>query len=58
MNVKIMYNCNFVCCFVWVWNLICHDERRTQGEGILYVGAEEDVSAQEGCMNRKLEETM
>ena len=25
-------NCNVVLCFVWVWNLVCHIERRTLAE--------------------------
>ena len=57
MNVKITYNYNSVWCFVWVWNLISHNERRTKAEGVLYVGGEEDFCAQEGCKNRNLEET-
>jgi hypothetical protein len=27
-------NCNFSCWFVWVWNLVCYTERRTQAEDV------------------------
>jgi len=26
--------CNFACCFVWVWNLVCHIKGGTQAEGV------------------------
>ena len=27
-------NCNFTCCFVWVWNLVSHTEGKTQAKGV------------------------
>jgi hypothetical protein len=33
-------NCNFVCCFVWVWNLVADIEGGTQTEGVREWGVE------------------
>jgi len=33
---------------MWVWNLVVHIKRQIEAEGVRELGAEEDISSQEG----------
>ena len=49
--------CNFACCFVWVWNLVCHIKGGTQAEGVWEYGAQDSIWAKDGRGNRGVEKT-
>jgi hypothetical protein len=37
---------NFACCWIWVWNLVCHHIKGgILAEGIQNLGIEEDICA-------------
>ena len=48
-------NCNFACCFVRVWKLVCHIKGRTCIEGMQEQSAEGGIWTCKGGSNMKLE---
>ena len=49
-------NCNFACCFTWVWNVVGHTEGGAQAKGFQEQGAEENIWASERRGNRGVEQ--
>jgi hypothetical protein len=43
-----MQNCNFACCFVWVWSLVSNVKEKTQIEGVWKESAYENIWTSEG----------
>jgi hypothetical protein len=56
-NLKIKIYNNFICCSVWVWNLVSHTKRGAQIEGVWEQGAEENIWTYEGESGGRLEKT-
>ena len=51
-----IYNYNFACCFVWVWNLLVDIAGGKEAEGVWEYGVEENIWTWEGRGNGGMEE--
>ena len=54
--VIILERDNFVCCFVWVWNLVADIEGGKEAEDVWEYGVEENIWTYEGRGNGGMEE--
>jgi hypothetical protein len=50
-------NHNFICCFVWVWNLVSHTKEEAYMEDVWERGVGENIWNEEDGNDRRLEKT-
>jgi hypothetical protein len=57
-NVKIrIYETNFACGSIWVWNLVSDTKGGRQTESAWEKGADDDILTEEGWSDRRVEKT-